>query len=134
MAKKDIKFCLEGNSVLFDELVRVINRAADTAKQLHSRDKRRRDPDLKIILNLQQTLGRNTSNSTLFLSRSDIRLIQAILIGLSSNLYTNIIPNYKHRIEKEPDNAAHYEPYIKRCEERILLYKELLDIIQEKLT
>lgn len=133
MAKRDIKFNLDGNDILYGELTRVISRAADTSKQINSRDKRRRDPDLKILTDLQQVLGRHTANSTLLLSRAEVRLIQGLLLNISATLYTSVIPNYRNRIEKEPETAKDYQPYIEKCENRIMSYKKILEIIQSLL-
>lgn len=128
--KKDIAFNLNGDKSLFTELSKVINRAADTTLQVHNRTKRREEPELKLLINLRKKFGQHTKNSTIFMSRAEIRLIQGILLNISATLYTSVIPNYKNRIEKEPETATDYQPYVDKCEDRIMSYKKILDIIQ----
>lgn len=130
MSIKYTQLTLDGNTELYSELTRVISRTADAVKQVH---KRRTDPELRVMISLHTKLVNNTANSTLHLSRAELRLLQSILINVSATLYTTVIPNYKNRMEKEPDKADNYKPYLVRCEDRILQYKQILDIIGKAL-
>lgn len=132
-SKRDIAFNLNGDKILFSELSKVINRAADTTVQVHNRTKRRAEPELKLIMSLRKKIGQNTENSTIYMSRAEVRLLQGLLLNISATLYTSVIPNYRNRIEKEPETAKDYQPYIEKCENRIMSYKKILEIIQSLL-
>ena len=96
MSNKNIIFSMNGNKELYNELLRTVNRAATATDQIHNRQKRRGDPELKLLLGFNKKLGQNTENSSFNITRPELRLIQALLINVSATLYNSVIPNYKH--------------------------------------
>lgn len=114
-----------------DALIKVINRAAQAMMQTQNREKRRNDTELRALTSIKKKVASAAPGSPISLNRPEVRLIQALLVTTSSTLYTTIIPNYKERIEREPENKDKYQPYIDQCETRILEYKKVLDLIND---
>lgn len=106
---------------------KVVNRAYEAMMQTQNREKRRSDKELRSLNQIRKQVGSAAPGSPITLNRLEIRLLQGLLVATSSTLYTSVIPNYKKRIEMEPDNKNRYEPYIEQCESRILVYKKVLD-------
>lgn len=106
---------------------KVVNRAYEAMIQTQNREKRREDKELKSLARLRLLVGGASPGSNIVLNRPEVRVLQGLLIATSSTLYTSVIPNYKNRMEKEPEEASRYQPYLDDCENKMVLFKVVLD-------
>lgn len=102
------------------EIQRQILRLDEMNKRLTTREKRRKDAEMKILTSLRRKLDSDFSkveNEVLQipLNRNELRFLERILKMRLVMLTTSVIPGYEARMKQEPTNSSNYEPYLERA-------------------
>jgi len=114
-----------------DEITRLVGRSVQASVSVYTRDKRRKDRELRALSSIKEVLCSASPGSPIKLNRVQVRVLQGLIANTSHALAISVIPNYEQRMEESPGDSAKYLPYVEAGLNRIRIYKSVLDVLNK---
>ena len=126
---------------MYKELVHLIERAELNFKSLMSREDRRSDNSYKTVISIKNKLNSFLPDdcfTNVKFTRTEVRIMQALIDTTKTALLHHTIPTYKNRIEgcdgtQFPQVLTKYETYLNECTKRVKVLEQLMTYLEGKL-